>query len=65
MNLKGKYDMVRAALLLVLDVPADTLDALTDRGRELSTPSITSNTEATKLLALNTLVVTHQEPKKK
>lgn len=56
--------MVRAALLLVLDVPKDTLDALTDRGRELSISSITSNTDATKLLALNTLVVTHAEPKK-
>lgn len=65
MNLKGRYDMVRAALLLVLDVPTDTLDALTDRAREVSIPSITSSTEATKLLALNTLVVTHAEPKKK
>lgn len=58
MNLKGRYDMLRAAILNMVGV-SDDVDTLKAMAAELRIPALTDEDAKASLTVLQALIVTH------
>ena len=59
MNLKGRYDMVRQAMLQMVGIPTDNLGSLKKMAVHMQIPAMHDADAAVSLLVLQTLIATH------
>ena len=59
MNLKGRYNMLRQAILAMVGVPDDNVESLKAMCHHLAIPSLTEADAVLSRLVLQTLVATH------
>lgn len=59
MNLKGRYDMLRAAAMLMVGLPTGSLEELKQMATVLRAPALADANAAAALILTQALIVTH------